>query len=109
MNAESFRQYYEYHFSENRKLWDDYVAGLSEEQFTREVAYSHGSVRDQLVHLIDVDLAWFRDLSGRKSRSGRSRRVLPTGGAFALTLKKWSRWCALIWPGCATRCCSRSR
>jgi uncharacterized damage-inducible protein DinB len=64
MNADAFRHFYAYHFSENRKIWDDYVALLTAEQFTRAVKYSHGSVRDQIVHLLSVDDAWFSELRG---------------------------------------------
>lgn len=64
MNANSFRQFYDYHFAENRKLWDRYIAQLSEEQFTQHRTYSHGSVRDQIIHLMSVDEAWFSDLRG---------------------------------------------
>ena len=64
MNANSFRKFYDYHFAENRKLWDHYIAQLSEEQFTQHKTYSHGSVRDQIIHLMSVDEAWFSDLRG---------------------------------------------
>jgi uncharacterized damage-inducible protein DinB len=64
MNADAFRYLYDYHFSENRKMWDRYVTPLSEEQFTQGVDYSHGSVRDQLVHLLSVDDVWFSELRG---------------------------------------------
>jgi uncharacterized damage-inducible protein DinB len=64
MNADAFRQFYEYHFGENRKIWDRYISQLSDEQFTQPVGYSHGSVRDQIVHIIDVDDAWFSELRG---------------------------------------------
>jgi uncharacterized damage-inducible protein DinB len=63
MNAAAFRHFYEYHFTENRKLWD-YVSQLSYEQFTQQLAYSHGSVRDQIVHLMSVDEIWFNELQG---------------------------------------------
>lgn len=63
MNANAFRHLYGYHVAENRKLWN-YVTQLSHEQFTRHVDYSHGSVRDQVVHLMDVDEAWFSELQG---------------------------------------------
>ena len=63
MNANAFRQFYDYHFAENRKVWS-YVTSLSYEQFTQAVDYSHGSVRDQLVHLMDVDEVWFCELQG---------------------------------------------
>jgi uncharacterized damage-inducible protein DinB len=64
MNVQAFRHFYEYHFAENRKLWDRYVAHLSDEQFTQQATYSHGSVRDQLVHLMSVDEIWFSELRG---------------------------------------------
>jgi len=64
MNANVFRHFYDYHFTENRKIWDSYVTPLSYEQFTQHVGYSHGSVRDQIVHLMNVDEIWFCELRG---------------------------------------------
>ena len=64
MNANAFRHFYGYHFAENRKIWDEYVVSLTFEQFTQAADYSHGSVRDQLVHLMNVDEAWFSELRG---------------------------------------------
>lgn len=64
MNAEAFRHFYGYHFSENRSIWDNYVARLSHQQFAQPVDYSHGSVRDQIVHLMNVDEIWFSELRG---------------------------------------------
>ena len=64
MNAEAFRQFYGYHFAENRTLWDRYITQLSPAQFTQAVGYSHGSVRDQILHLINVDDIWFSELRG---------------------------------------------
>lgn len=64
MNADAFRRYYDYHFSENRNLWESYIASLPQEQFTQPVAYSLGSVRNQVVHLMEVEQAWFSGLRG---------------------------------------------
>jgi uncharacterized damage-inducible protein DinB len=64
MNADAFRHFYNYHFAENRKIWDRYVTPLSVEEFTQHVDYSHGSVRDQIVHLISADEVWFSELRG---------------------------------------------
>lgn len=61
MNADAFRHFYEYHFRENRRLWE-YAAQLSHEQFTRASGYSRGSVQDQIVHLMSVDEGWFTEL-----------------------------------------------
>lgn len=62
MNADAFRHFYDYHFSENRTIWDRYITALSDEQFTQAASYSHGSVRSQILHLLSVDDAWFSDL-----------------------------------------------
>ena len=62
MDTKAFRHFYDYHFAENRKLWDDYITQLPHEKFTQAVNYSHGSVREQLIHLMSVDEAWFGDL-----------------------------------------------
>lgn len=64
MNADAFRHFYGYHFAENRTIWDRYVTQLSPEQFTQQAAYSHGSVRDQIIHLMSVDEIWFSELRG---------------------------------------------
>jgi uncharacterized damage-inducible protein DinB len=64
MDANAFRHFYNYHFTENRKIWDGYVTQLSHEQFIQNVNYSHGSVRGQLVHIMSVDDAWFSGLRG---------------------------------------------
>ena len=64
MNANAFRHFYDYHFAENRKLWDGYVTPLSYEQFIKPSTYSHGSVRDQIVHLMGADDLWFSELRG---------------------------------------------
>jgi uncharacterized damage-inducible protein DinB len=66
MNADAFRQFYDYHFTENRKIWDSYVTPLSYEQFTQDIGYSHGSVRNQIVHLIGADELWFSELQNIK-------------------------------------------
>lgn len=67
MNAHAFRHLFNYHFAENRTLWEQYVTQLSHEQFTQPVNYSHGSVRNQIVHLISVDDVWFSELRGSES------------------------------------------
>ena len=64
MDANAFRHFYDYHFTENRKIWDSYVTPLTHEQFTQPAGYSHGSVREQIIHLMNVDDAWFSELQG---------------------------------------------
>lgn len=59
MNAEAFRHFYNYHFAENRNMWDTYIMPLSHEQFTEHVNYSYGSICKQIVHMMSADHMWF--------------------------------------------------
>jgi uncharacterized damage-inducible protein DinB len=63
MNAEAFRHFYNYHFAENRKVWE-HVASLTFEQVTQKADYSRGSIREQLIHLIDAEEMWISELRG---------------------------------------------
>ena len=66
MNANAFRHFYEYHFSQNRKIWEQ-VALLSQQEYTRYTNYSYGSARDLIVHMINVDKSWFTGLRGEEA------------------------------------------
>lgn len=78
MNANAFRHFYEYHFAENRKIWDRYVSQLSDEQFKQHIDYSRGSVRDQILHLISADDAWFSELRGVEISEDLNSADFPT-------------------------------
>jgi uncharacterized damage-inducible protein DinB len=67
MNADAFRHFYNYHFAENRNLWDTYIMPLPQEQFVQPLEYSIGSVRNQIVHLMSVDNVWFIDLRAEEN------------------------------------------
>lgn len=64
MDANGFRNLYEYHLTRNRELWEHCILTLTPEQFTREIGYSIGSLRNQCVHLLNVDERWFSGLRG---------------------------------------------
>ena len=62
MQADQFRQLYQYHFAINQKIWDEAISQLSDEQFIQALPYSVGSVRNQLVHMAETELRWFSGL-----------------------------------------------
>lgn len=64
MDAEGFRQLYEYHFAANRRLWEHGIAPLTADQFRQKLPYSLGSVRNQVVHMLNIDERWFFGLRG---------------------------------------------
>jgi|GEM_PF-3570124 hypothetical protein len=59
MNGDAFRYLYDYHFTQNHKIWDMYVTPLLNEQFTQSVDYSQRSIRDRILHLMNIDEIWF--------------------------------------------------
>lgn len=65
INTAHVHNLYAYHFAMNRKLWDYSVMALTEEQFTRRLEYSVGSIRNQVVHLLNIDDRWFCGLRGQ--------------------------------------------
>jgi DinB family len=109
MNANALRHFYDYHFSENRKVWDTYVSQLSHEQFTQGASYSHGSVRDQIVHLMSVDEVWFGELRGVEPSEPFPPANSDDRKAFARTGTALSKVCEIILQPCGTICCSISR
>jgi uncharacterized damage-inducible protein DinB len=72
MHANDIRILYDYHFAINRKVWEAAIVPLSEEKFLQPLGYSVGSIRNQMVHLMDIEEGWFGGL-----RSG-----VPGRGAF---------------------------
>lgn len=54
MNAQSLTSLFNYHFWANHRVWDC-LEGASPEQFTEDVAYSHGSLQSQFFHLMQTD------------------------------------------------------
>lgn len=53
---------YDYHFTLNRRLWEQGISRLTDEEFVRPLDYSVGSVRNQIVHMMSVDQRWFARL-----------------------------------------------
>jgi uncharacterized damage-inducible protein DinB len=64
VNADGFRAFYDYHFRLNRVIWSYAIVPLTEAQFLEPSDYSFGSVHNQVVHMLNVDNAWFSDLRG---------------------------------------------
>ena len=68
MSADDFRHLYDYHFSQNHKLWDQVIVPLSDDLFAHPIDYSVGSIRNHCVHVAAVDKGWFAALTGVKDR-----------------------------------------
>jgi uncharacterized damage-inducible protein DinB len=66
-----------YNYAGHARLWDS-IMQLTEEQFVAEIAYSHGSVRNHIVHCTGVDGRWLRGLRGEPD----ARSYQPAASAY---------------------------
>jgi len=64
MNSNALRHLFQYHFAQNRRIWDAHITALSAQDFTQKASYARRSIRGQLVHIMEVDDIWFRELRG---------------------------------------------
>jgi uncharacterized damage-inducible protein DinB len=62
--AEPIRTYIEYHYALTRRVWES-IQHLSDEQFVIEIPHSHGSIRNQMVHLATTDARWLHGMQGQ--------------------------------------------
>ncbi|MCY4073213.1 MAG: DinB family protein [Chloroflexi bacterium] len=61
MMLTAVRSLFDYHYTAYDRVWSS-VMELSREQFVQEYNYSLGSVRNQLVHVMNVDDRWLSRL-----------------------------------------------
>jgi len=64
MNIDHLQYQYKYHFHLNRTFWDYCVENLTWEQFLQETGISVNTIRNQFVHLMDVEERWFNGFKG---------------------------------------------
>lgn len=74
----------EYNYALHEKMWES-IEQLIDAQWLHEVNHSHRSVRNQMVHLTQVDRAWLRGLQG--DPNARQFRLDPTDYPTAATLR----------------------
>lgn len=55
----------EYHIETTRRVWDS-IEQIAEEQFFANTIYSHGSIRNLMVHLASVERRWLAGLKNQE-------------------------------------------
>lgn len=61
MELELIKTYIEYHIDVSRRVWD-LIDQITDEQFLADDAYSRGSIRNLMVHLVSTDRRWLAGL-----------------------------------------------
>ena len=86
MTPALFQRLFDYHYARLRAVWES-IMQLSEAQFVQEVAYSHGSLRNQIVHLIDDDLSWILRIEGKQHQPLNADDLISRDAVFAEFVK----------------------
>jgi len=68
---------FDYNIWSFNKVWSC-VDQLTDEEFCRETGYSHGSVRNQMVHVISSTRRWFDRMQSRSPRPHLDHAAFPT-------------------------------
>ena len=61
-SLEIFQKLFEYHYAMTRRVWDS-ISQITEEQFLQDDAYSRGSIRNLMAHLVHTDRRWLAGYS----------------------------------------------
>lgn len=61
MQTELVKTFITYHIDTSRRVWD-LIDTITDDQFLADEIYSHGSIRNLMVHLASVDRRWLAGL-----------------------------------------------
>ena len=61
MKLDLIKLFVEYHIEMTRRVWD-LIDTITDEQFLADEIYSHGSIRNLMIHLASVDRRWLDGL-----------------------------------------------
>jgi uncharacterized damage-inducible protein DinB len=78
MNPEFIQTLIDYNYGEHRKVWDNCVMQLTDEQFTHDSGYSHGSIHAEVVHIMNGEWWWISRAQGKSPQSQPKAAEYPT-------------------------------
>ena len=65
MTPDIIRTLLDYHYGEQQKVWQDCVQQLDETQYLQDTGYSHGSIHETLLHVLNGEWTWLERARGR--------------------------------------------
>ncbi|MDE0609452.1 MAG: DinB family protein [Anaerolineaceae bacterium] len=86
MTPDIIRTLLDYHYGEQQKVWQDCVLQLDEAQYLQDSGYSHGSIHETLLHVLNGEWTWLERARGDGAASPRSAADLPDRAALAARL-----------------------
>jgi uncharacterized damage-inducible protein DinB len=69
---------FDYNYWAHRLVWDKCIMALTDEQFTRSLNYSIGSIHQQVVHVMSAEWMWFTRLQGDSPTVMLAPEAFPT-------------------------------
>ena len=98
MIADAIRTLFEYHITEDRRLWNDAIMALPERAFTTDTGYSWGTLQREAAHVVDVMQASLERLHGVKQPTAAVTMDDPTREQVRAAWDKaeagWTRYMA---------------
>ena len=82
MSLDYIRTFVDYNYDEHHKVWDQCVMKLSEAQFRQDSGYSHGSIRAELVHVMNGEWWWISRAQGKSPQTQPGLEIYPTREAI---------------------------
>ena len=64
MTPDVVRTLLDYHYAEQHKVWQNCILKLEPGQYTLDTKYSHGSIRDSLIHVLNGERTWLARARG---------------------------------------------
>lgn len=77
MTPDIVRTLLDYHYAEQHKVWQQCILKLEPVQYVYNSKYSHGSIRDTLIHVLNGEWAWLERARGRSPAPNFSDADLP--------------------------------
>lgn len=93
MKAETIRRLFQYRAWAHARLWES-VMPLTDEEFTRDLGYSWGTIQRQLVHIMSAEWVWITRLNGETPTSPLDFDEYPTRETLR---EKWDEVAAQVW------------
>ena len=64
LNVDFYSHLIEFNFWENRRVWDEAIMPLTDEQFTTDTGYSWGTIQRECVHIMFGEWGWLKRIQG---------------------------------------------
>ena len=78
MTPEYIKTLIDYNYTEHHKVWDRCIMQLTDAQFTRDSGYSHGSIHQEVVHVMNGEWWWISRAQGQSPQSQPPVETYPT-------------------------------